>query len=110
MPKKVKGRKRNDGRLPAAADGERGAGQRAGRDGADQVVRAAIDKYPSLEKLYVDSGYAGTCAVEVVRIRPIATSWVNPDQGELFPVLADSKGFVVCRNVAPTPGTNAAAA
>ena len=21
--------------------------------------------------------------------------WVNPDQGELFPVLADSKGFVV---------------
>ena len=28
------------------------------RDGADQVVRGAIDKYPSLEKLYVDGGYS----------------------------------------------------
>ena len=35
------------------------------RDGADQVVSAAIDKYPSLEKLYVDSGYSGTCAVNL---------------------------------------------
>ena len=77
------------------------------RDGADQVVRGAIDKYPSLEKLYVDGGYSGTCAVhlkqehqidvEVVR-HPANRNvgrWVNPDQGELFPVLADSKGFVV---------------
>ena len=77
------------------------------RDGADHVVREAIDKYPSLDKLYVDSGYSGTCAVhlkqehqidvEVVR-HPANRNvgrWVNPDQGELFPVLADSKGFVV---------------
>ena len=72
------------------------------RDGADHVVRAAVDKYPSLEKLYVDSGYSGTCAVhpkqehqidvEVVR-HPANRNvgrWVTPDQGELFPVLADS--------------------
>ena len=54
------------------------------RDGADQVVRGAIDKYPSLEKLYVDGGYSGTCAVHLKQehqivtwrwfgIRPIAT-------------------------------------
>ena len=74
--------------------------------GADQVFREAVDKYPSLEKLYVDSGYAGTCAVhlkqehqldvEVVRHPAIAT-W---DAGSIptrasCPVLADSKGFVV---------------
>ena len=72
------------------------------RDSANQVVREAIDKYPSLEKLYVDSGYSGTCAVhlkqehqidvEVVR-HPANRNvgrWVNPDQGELFPVLADT--------------------
>ena len=35
------------------------------RDGADQVVHHAIDKYPSLEKLYVDGGYSGTCAVHL---------------------------------------------
>ena len=77
------------------------------RDGADQVVHDAIYKYPSLEKLYVDGGYSGTCAVhlkqehqidvEVVR-HPANRNvgrWVNPDQGELFPVLADSNGFVV---------------
>ena len=71
------------------------------------MVREAVDKYPSLGKLYVDSGYAGTCAVhlkqehqidvEVVR-HPANRNvgrWVHPDQGELLPVLADSKGFVV---------------
>ena len=77
------------------------------RDSADQVVGAAIDKYPSLEKLYVDSGYSGTCAVQLKQEHQIDVEvvrhpanrnvgrWVNPDQGELFPVLADSKGFVV---------------
>ena len=77
------------------------------RDGADQVVRGAIDKYPSLEKLYVDGGYSGTCTVHLKQEHRIDVQvvrhpanrnvgrWVNPEQGELFPVLVDSKGFVV---------------
>ena len=77
------------------------------RDAADQVLQDATAKYPSLEKLYVDAGYSGACAahirqeydldVEVVR-HPANRNvgrWVDPDQGELFPVQADSKGFVV---------------
>ena len=80
------------------------------RDGADQVVRDALDKYPSLQKLFVDAGYSGTCAVrlqqehqidvEVVR-HPANRNvgrWVHPDQGELSPVLADSKDSWCCRN------------
>ena len=71
------------------------------------MVRGAIDKYPSLEKLYVDGGYSGTCAVHLKQEHQIDVQvvrhpanrnvgrWVNPEQGELFPVLADSKGFVV---------------
>ena len=35
------------------------------------MVRAAIDKYPSLEKLCVDSGYSGTCAVQLKQERQI---------------------------------------
>ena len=66
------------------------------RDSADQVVGEAIDKYPSLEKLYVDSGYSGTCAVQLKQEHQIDVEvvrhpanrnvgrWVNPDQGELF--------------------------
>ena len=77
------------------------------RDGADQVVREATAKYPSLEKLYVDGGYSGTCAVHLMQEHQIDVEvvrhpanrnvgrWVNPDQRELFPVLADSNGFVV---------------
>ena len=77
------------------------------RHGADRVVREAIGKYPSLEKLYIDGGYSGTCAVhlklehqtdvEVVR-HPANRNvgrWVHPDQPGLFPVQADSDGFVV---------------
>ena len=37
------------------------------RDGADQVVSAATAKYPSLEKLYVDGGYSGVCALHLNR-------------------------------------------
>ena len=77
------------------------------RDGADRVVREATAKYPSLEKLYVDSGYSGTCAVHLMQEHQIDVEvvrhptnrnvgrWVDPDQRELFPVLADSNGFVV---------------
>ena len=56
---------------------------------------------------YVDAGYSGACAariqqqhrieVEVVR-HPANRNvgrWVSPDQGELFAVQADSKGFLV---------------
>lgn len=55
------------------------------RDGAQPVVQKAIEKYPSLQKLYVDSGYAGGCAetlrqtykldVEVVRKPSKAGAW-----------------------------------
>ena len=56
-----------------------------------------VDLDPSLEKLFVDGGYSGTCAVhlqqehqidvEVVR-HPANRNvgrWVDPDQSELFP-------------------------
>ncbi len=79
-------------------------------DGADHVVRDATDKYPSLQKLYVDGGYSGTCAVHIKQEHRIDVEvvrhpanrnvgrWANPDQRELFPVLANSDGFVVLPN------------
>ena len=52
------------------------------RDGADQVVSAAIDKYPSLEKLYVDSGYSGTCAVNLKQEHQIDVEVVRHGQSQ----------------------------
>lgn len=55
------------------------------RDGAQPVVQKAVEKYPSLQKLFVDGGYAGECAqalrqtykldVEVVRKPSQAGAW-----------------------------------
>ena len=66
----------------------------------------AVSKYPSLQTLFVDTGYAGQCAahlskthhlnVDVVR-HPANRNvgcWHHPDQGELFAVQTDSNGFV----------------
>ena len=35
------------------------------RDGAHPVVATTMAKYPSVETLFVDSGYAGKCAQTV---------------------------------------------
>jgi len=76
------------------------------RDGAHPVVAAAIGKYPSIETLFADSGYAGRCAqtvsqchnIQVQVVRHPANKrvgrWQSADQPDLFTVNADSKGFV----------------
>lgn len=76
------------------------------RDGAPSVVASAKAKYPTIEALFVDSGYAGRCAqamaqceaidVQVVR-HPANRNvgrWMPAEQPDLFTVQADSKGFV----------------
>ncbi len=76
------------------------------RDGAPSVVADAKDKYPSIEALFVDSGYAGRCAramaqcqaidVQVVR-HPANRNvgrWTASEPPDLFTVQADPKGFV----------------
>jgi transposase len=77
------------------------------RDGAHPVVAAAISKYPSIETIFADSGYAGQCAqtlsqchdirVQVVRhpCNKNVGRWVRPEQPDLFAVAADDNGFVV---------------
>ena len=77
------------------------------RDGAHPVVAVAMNKYPSIEKLYVNGGYAGQCAqtvsqhhaihVEVMRhpASPSTRRWVRVEQGDLFTVAAAADGFVV---------------
>lgn len=57
------------------------------RDGAHPLVGRAVEKYPSLKKAFVDSGYAGRCAdqiraqhgidVEVVRRPSAAGAWTD---------------------------------
>lgn len=57
------------------------------RDGAEPVVKKAVDKYPTLKKLYVDASYAGECAqaleekyaveVEVIRRPSPAGIWTD---------------------------------
>ena len=77
------------------------------RDGAHPVVNAAMDKYPGIETLYVDGGYAGQCAqtvsqrhgiqVQVVR-HPANRNvgrWTHPEQPDLFTVPTNADGFVV---------------
>jgi transposase len=73
------------------------------RDGAEPVVKRAVEKYPTLQKLYVDSAYSGGCAqrlrteyaldVEVVRRPGCAGPWSDsqlalfPTQVSPFPIL-----------------------
>ena len=77
------------------------------RDGAHPVMESAVGKYPSLETLFGDAGYAGRCAqtlsqchdmeVQVVRHpgnRNVGR-WMNAQQSDLFTVEADADGFVV---------------
>lgn len=106
--KKVKGRKRNLvvdtlGLLLAVTVT---AVNVQDRDAADTVVKQAKGQYASLQTLFVDSGYAGQCAqrlheqhqitVDVVRhpANKNGGCWRHPDQGELFPLQADTNGFV----------------
>lgn len=77
------------------------------RDGAHPVVANTMAKYPSVETLFVDSGYAGQCAQTVSQCHAIQVQvvrhpanknvgrWVHPDQPDLFTVQADANGFVV---------------
>lgn len=77
------------------------------RDGAHPVMAAGMAKYPSIERVFVDSGYAGRCAqtlsqchdlaVEVVRhpANKNVGCWARPEQADLFTVKADAEGFVV---------------
>ena len=77
------------------------------REGAHPVVAMAVDKYPTLEVLHVDSGYAGRCAQTVSQCHGIRVDvvrhpanrnvgrWSRADQSDLFTVNADDNGFVV---------------
>jgi len=77
------------------------------RDGAHPVMASAMEKYPSIEILFADSGYAGQCAQTVSQCHDIQVQvvrhpanknvgrWTHPDQGDLFTIQADAKGFVV---------------
>ena len=73
------------------------------RDGAAPVVAAAIRKYPSLSKLYVDCGYNGRCAeslranykldVEIVRRPHPAGAWTDAQLALFTP--PPPSGFVL---------------
>jgi len=106
--KKVKGRKRHVvvdtlGLLLAVSVT---AASVQDRDGAHPVIAATMTKYPSVETLFVDSGYAGRCAqtvcqrhgINVAVVRHPANRnvgrWTPVDQPDLFTVQADAKGFV----------------
>lgn len=77
------------------------------RQGAHSVMAAAMKKYPSIEVLFADSGYAGQCAQTVSQCHDIPVQvvrhpanknvgrWTHPEQGDLFTVKSDDKGFVV---------------
>lgn len=107
--KKVKGRKRHlvvdtFGLLLAVSVT---AASVQDRHGAHPVVAQAMAKYPSIETVFADAGYAGQCAqtisqthdirVQVVRhpTKGNAAWWVRPEQQDLFSINADASGFVV---------------
>jgi len=106
--KKVKGRKRSlvVDTLGLVLAVSLAAAHVQDRDAATEAVARAAAKYPTIETLFVDSAYAGQCAqaihrnhgieVEVVRHPANKTvgRWHGPGQGELFPVRANSDGFV----------------
>ena len=62
------------------------------RDGAHPVIAATMAKYPSIETLFVDSGYAGECAQTVSQCHGVTVQvvrhpanknvgrWVQPEQ------------------------------
>lgn len=107
--KKVKGRKRHIlvdtlGLLLAVSVT---AASVQDRDGAHPVVATAMDKYPTIETLFADGGYAGQCAqtvsqrhdIEVQVVRHPANRnvgrWCHDDHPDLFTAEADTNGFVV---------------
>lgn len=107
--KKVKGRKRHIvtdtlGLLLAVSVT---AASVQDRDGAHPVVDATMSKYPKIETLYVDSGYAGRCAQTVSQLHGIKVEvvrhpanrnvgrWSSEAQDDMFTVAADASGFVV---------------
>lgn len=77
------------------------------RDGAHPVVAQAVTKYPTLQVLHVDSGYAGRCAQTVSQCHGIRVDvvrhpanrnvgrWAKTGQQDLFTLSADNNGFVV---------------
>jgi transposase len=77
------------------------------RDGAHPVMAAGMMKYPSVQTVFVDSGYAGQCAqtlsqchnigVQVVRhpANKNVGRWARPEQPDLFTIQATPEGFVV---------------
>ncbi len=74
------------------------------RDGAHPVVSAMMSKYPSIQRLFVDSAYAGQCAqtvsqchgidVEVVRHMSNRNvgHWAQVDQPDLFTQHTEKQG------------------
>lgn len=107
--KKVKGRKRHVvvdtlGLLLAVSVT---AASVQDRDGAHPVMAVAAAKYPSLQTVFADSGYAGQCAqtltqthgltVDIVRHPRNASvgRWQLPDQPDLFTRDRPRKPFVV---------------
>lgn len=77
------------------------------RNGAHPVVARAMAKYPMIETLFVDSGYAGQCAQTVSQSHDIRVQvvrhpanrnvgrWIDDKQPDLFVVPSDAQGFVV---------------
>jgi transposase len=77
------------------------------RDGAHPVVAQALAKYPGVQCLFVDCGYAGRCAQTVSQLHTIQVQvvrhpanknvgrWRHPEQTDLFTVQSDAHGFVV---------------
>jgi transposase len=76
------------------------------RDGAHPVLARGLAKHPTIQTVFVDSGYAGRCAqtvsqchgihVEVVR-HPANRNvgrWARAEQPDLFTVPANASGFV----------------
>lgn len=74
--------------------------------GAHPIVADGMAKYPSIQTLYVDSGYAGQCARTIsqrhdIRVKVIrhpanknVGRWVHSQQLDLFTVHAHANGFV----------------
>ncbi|KOR49982.1 transposase [Xanthomonas oryzae] len=77
------------------------------RQGAHPVLERAMEKYPGIQALYADSGYAGQCAQTVSQCHDIRVQivrhpgnknvgrWIGPEQPDLFTVKANVQGFVV---------------
>ena len=77
------------------------------RDGAHPVVAAALSKHPSIQTLFVDGAYAGSCAQTVSQCHGIRVDvvrhpgnrkpgrWHDASQADLFTIEANAQGFVV---------------